>query len=171
MGSLDGRFVAKISNAELEKTMLSTFGAGLLSQLNPLDSDRTTLECAIARFDVTDGMMEFEDKLAAQTTEVTWLGGGTINLKTEEIDLGIAPKAREIISSITNIDLASLIHVGGTLAEPSFGIDLLDAGQKYAEYTAFIATGGLSFIAKKAYDNRVSNIDHCERILAELKEK
>ncbi len=171
MGSLDGRFIAKISNAELEKTMLSTFGAGLLSQFNPLDSDRTTLECAIARLNVTDGMMEFEDKLAAQTTEVTWLGGGTINLKTEEIDLEIAPKARQIISSITNIDIASLIRVGGTLAEPSFGIDLLDAGQKYAEYTAFIATGGLSFIAKKAYDNRVSNIDHCERILADLKEK
>ena len=171
MGNLDGSLVAKLNNAELKKTLLSSFGAGILSQLNPLDSEQTTLECAIARFDFADGMMEFEDKLAAQTTEVTWLGGGTVNLKTEEIDLGITPKARQIISSITNIDIASLIHVGGTLAEPSFGIDLLDAGQKYAEYTAFIATGGLSFLAKKAYDNRVSNSNHCERILADIKEK
>ena len=171
MGNLDGLLVAELNNAELKKTLLSSFGAGMLSQLNPLDSEQTTLECAIARFDFTDGMMEFEDKLAAQTTEVTWLGGGTVNLKTEEIDLGIAPKARQIISSITNIDIASLINVGGTLGEPSFGIDLLDAGQKYAEYTAFIATGGLSFLAKKAYDNRVSNINQCERILADLKKK
>ncbi|MEE4164473.1 MAG: AsmA-like C-terminal region-containing protein, partial [Desulfocapsaceae bacterium] len=171
MASLDGRFIAKLNDGELKRTMLSQYGAGLLKQLNPLDSDQTTLECAIARFDFTDGMMEFENKIAAQTTEVTWIGGGTINLKTEEIDFGIAPKARNILSSMTNIDLASLVHVGGTLAEPSFGFDLMDAGKKYAEYTAFIATGGLSFLAKKAYDNRVSNIDQCERILADLKEK
>ncbi len=171
MGSLDGFFVAHLNDAELVETTLTKYGGGFLSNFNPLKKDRTTLECAIARFDITDGMVEFEDKIAAQTTDVTWIGGGEINLKTEELDVGLAPKARQVISSLTNLDLASLIHIGGTLAEPDFGIDAMDVAQKYAQYSAFIATGGLSFLAKKAYDNRESNKNHCERILADLKKK
>jgi len=170
MGSLDGIFVARINDVQLEKTRLSQYGAGLLSQINPLGSDVTTLECAVLRLDITEGMVDFEKKLAAQTTEVTWIGGGEINLKTEELDVGIAPKARKAISSLTNIGLASLVHVGGTLAEPNIGIDAMDVAKKYAGYTALIATGGLSFLAQKAYDNRVSNIDQCERILGDLED-
>ena len=83
----------------------------------------------------------------------------------------MAPKARKAISSLTNLGLASLIHIGGTLAEPDIGVDAVDIAIKYAEYSSLIATGGLSFLAKKAYDNRESNMDHCERILADLKEK
>ena len=72
---------------------------------------------------------------------------------------------------MTNLDLASLIHIGGTLAEPDIGIDKLDVAKKYAQYSAYIATGGLSWLAQKAFDNRQSNMDQCKRILADLKEK
>ena len=171
MASLNGHFVANLQDVKMAKTYLSQYGAGLLSQVNPLNSDTTTLECAIARLDITDGMVNFEDKIAAQTTEVTWLGGGEINLKTEELELGIAPTARKAISSLTNIGLTSLVHVGGTLAEPKIGLDKKDVAKKYAQYSLYIATGGLSFLAQKAYDNVVSNIDQCKRILADLEKK
>jgi len=171
MASLNGHFVANIQDIQMAKSYLSQYGAGLLSQVNPLSSDTTTLECAIARLDITDGMVNFEDKIAAQTTEVTWLGGGEINLKTEELELGIAPTARKAISSLTNLDLASLVHVGGTLAEPKIGLDKKDVAKKYAKYSLHIATAGLSFLAEKVYNNRVSNIDQCKRILADLEKK
>ncbi len=171
MASLNGHFVTNIHDVHMEKSFLSQYGAGLVSQINPLSSDMTTLECAIVRLDVDDGIVDFENKIAAQTTEVTWLGGGEINLKTEELELGIAPTARKAISSMTNLGLASLVNVGGTLAEPTVGLDTMDVAKKYAQYTAHIATGGLSFLAQKAYDNRVSNIDHCKRILADLEKK
>jgi len=171
MASLNGHFVTNIQDVQMAKTYLSQYGAGFLSQVNPLSSDTTTLECAIARLDITDGMVNFEDKIAAQTTEVTWLGGGEINLKTEELELGIAPTARKAISSLTNLDLASLVHVGGTLAEPKIGLDKKDVAKKYAKYSLHIATAGLSFLAEKVYNNRVSNIDQCKRILADLEKK
>jgi len=171
MASLNGYFVANIQDIQMAKSYLSQYGAGLLAQVNPLNSDTTTLECAIARLDITDGMVNFEDKIAAQTTQVTWLGGGEINLKTEELELGIAPTARKAISSLTNVDLTSLVHVGGTLAEPKIGIDKKDVAKKYAKYSLHIATAGLSFLAQKAYDNRVSNIDQCKRILGGLEKK
>ncbi len=168
MSSLNGYFGASLNNLELNRSFLSQFGAGMVRQLNPLDSEKTLLECGVVRFDIKDGIADFRRKLAAQTTEVTWLGGGEINLKTEEIDVGISPKARGAISSLTNIDIASLVHIGGTLANPRFGIDLADVAYKYAGYTAFLATGGLSFLAQKMVDTVRANVDQCERILGEL---
>jgi uncharacterized protein involved in outer membrane biogenesis len=170
MGSLNGNFTASLQDVELEKNFMSQFGAGLLSNLNPLDSDTTTLECAVVRIDIKDGVADFHKKIAAQTTEVTWMGGGEINLKTEELDVGIAPKARGAISGLTNVGLASLVHIGGTLAEPKVGIDLADVAKKYAGYSAFIATGGLSFLAQKVVDTARANVDQCKRILGDLEE-
>ena len=171
MGSLNGHFAAALKEIELEKTLMSQFGAGLLSNLNPLDSDKTTLECAVIRFEIEDGIADFHKKIAAQTTEVTWMGGGEINLKTEELDVGIAPKPRGAISGLTNLGLASLVHVGGTLAEPKVGLDVADVAKKYGEYSAFIATGGLSFLAKKLVDTAQANVDQCERILGDLNQE
>lgn len=168
MGSLNGHFAAALKEVELQKSFMSQFGAGLLSNLNPLDSDKTTLECAVIRFDIEDGLADFHKKIAAQTSEVTWMGGGEINLKTEELDVGIAPKARGAVSGLTNIGLASLVHVGGTLAEPKIGIDVADVAKKYVGYSAFIATGGLSFLAQKMADTVQANVDQCERILGDL---
>ena len=94
--------------------------------------------------------------------------GGEINLKTEELDVGIAPKARGAISGLTNVGLASLVHVGGTLAEPKIGLDVKDVAKKYVGYSAFIATGGLSFLAQKVVDTAQANVDQCEKILGDL---
>lgn len=170
MGSLNGHFAASMKEMELQKSFMSQFGAGLLSKLNPLDRDKTTLECAVIRFDIEDGIADFHKKIAAQTTEVTWLGGGEINLKTEELDVGIAPKARGAVSGLTNLNLASLVHVGGTLAEPKIGVDLVDVAKKYAGYTAFVATGGLSFLASKMVGTVQANVDQCKRILGDQKD-
>ncbi len=171
MASLNGHFAAALKDIELEKSFMSQFGAGLLSNLNPLDSDKTMLECAVVRFDIEDGIADFNKKIAAQTSEVTWMGGGEINLKTEELDVGIAPKARGAISGLTNIGLASLVHVGGTLAEPKIGLDVADVAKKYAGYTAFVATGGLSFLAQKVVETAQANVDQCEKILGDLEEE
>jgi len=168
MGSLNGRFIATLTDVELEKSMMTRFGAGFFSRINPLGNDTTMLECAVARFDAKDGIVDFTKKIAAQTTEVTWFGSGEINLKTEELDLGVHPKPRKALGSLTNVSLAQLIHIGGTLAEPRVSVDPKDVAKKYASYSAFIATGGLSFLAEKLFENRQANKNQCERILADL---
>ncbi|HKJ64490.1 MAG TPA: AsmA family protein, partial [Desulfopila sp.] len=175
MGNLNGYLTASIDDMELEKSFLTTFGSGLVSRLNPLGKDTTMLECAVVRFDIEDGVADFEKKLAAQTTEVTWIGGGKIDFKTEEIEGGISSKPREALSSLTNVvDVAGFVLVDGTLAEPTFGIDVAnvvtDAAKKYAQYTAFFMTGGLSWLAEKAVETAQANVDQCERILGDLED-
>ncbi len=85
--------------------------------------------------------------------------------------MGIASKARKAVSSLVDFGMASFIKIDGTLANPSISLDKSELGKKSASYAAAVATGGLSYLAQKAYDNRQSNKDQCERILAELKEK
>ncbi|MBT8354583.1 MAG: hypothetical protein KJO60_08680, partial [Desulfofustis sp.] len=85
-----------------------------------------------------------------------------------DLDMGIAPKARGAISGLTNVGLASLVHIGGTLAEPKIGIDLADVAKKYVGYTAFFATGGLSFLAQKVVDTAQANVNQCKKILGDL---
>lgn len=171
MGSLNGRFIGALNDYQLNQSAMTTFGSGFFSRLNPVKKDTTVLECAIVRFDVKDGMVDFTKKIAAQTTEVTWFGSGEINLKTEELDFGIHPQPRKALNSMTDLGLAELIHISGTLAEPSIGVDPIDIALKYGKYSAYIATGGLSWLAEKVLENRQSNVDQCERILGVVDKK
>lgn len=167
MGSLDGHFITSLTGVEIPQSFLTRFGGGLLHQINPLSADSTLLECAIVRFDAEDGMVDFNRKIALQTSEVTWIGAGEINLKTEEIDISVSSKPRKKVSSLTHIGLAEMVHIGGTLAEPSIGLDAAEIAQKYASYSAFVATGGLSFFVQKMFESNIADKNHCERILEE----
>lgn len=167
MGSLDGHFITSLTGVEIPQSFLTRLGGGILHQINPLSADTTLLECAIVRFDAEDGMVDFNRKIALQTSEVTWIGAGEINLKTEEIDISVSSKPRKKVSSLTHLGLAEMIHIGGTLAEPSIGIDAAEIAEKYAGYSAFVATGGLSFFVKKMFESNIADKNHCERILEE----
>ena len=162
MGSLDGRILLVARDGKIEKALATKFGSGLLSFSG--EKDYTDLECAILRVDVKDGLADFNDKLAAQLTEVTWKGGGEINLKTEKLDAGIAPKPRKGIP-ISAGGLAGLVHIGGTLKNPKVQLDPKDVAVKYAKYTTHVATGGITYIAEKIKDKIDANKDVCKMIL------
>lgn len=162
MGSLNGQALLAVRDGQIESSFASSFGSGLLSFSG--DKDYTDLECAILRVDIVDGLADFDNKLAAQLTEVTWRGGGEINLKTEELQVGITPKPRKGIP-ISAGSLASLMYVDGTLKHPSVQLNPTDVAVKYAKYSAYVATGGLTLVAEMIKDKVQANQDVCEQIL------
>jgi uncharacterized protein involved in outer membrane biogenesis len=162
MGSLNGQILLVARDGRLDKSVASKFGSGMLSFSG--DKDYTELECAILRVDIKDGIADFDEKVAAQLTEVTWKGGGEINLKTEELEVGIRPKPRKGIP-ISAGSLASLVYVGGTLKNPKVQLDPKDVATKYAKYTAHVATGGLTLVAEMIKNKIDANKDVCELIL------
>lgn len=147
---------------------MTGFGTGLLSSLNPFTehSENTELICAIILFDITDGIADAKKRIAAQMTDVTWFGSGEINLRTEEIDFGMHPKARKGIVNIGT--LAGLGHLGGTLAHPKIEFAQKDMAVKYGKYTAAVATGGLTLLADIVFSKIKANQDVCASILEEL---
>ncbi|MFC1680567.1 hypothetical protein ACFL1S_02080, partial [Pseudomonadota bacterium] len=163
MGGLDGRILIVVRNGTIPHSFATNFGSGLLSFTG--GKDKTRLECGILRMDIKDGIVDFDDKLAVQLSDVTWRGGGDINLKTEKLDVGIAPKPRKGVG-ISAGSLASLVHFGGTLKHPRMQLDPKDVAVKYGKYMAAVSTGGLSLLAGVLFDKSQANMDVCEAILS-----
>ena len=167
MAGSNGQVLIVLRNAQLEKSALTEFGRGLLASLNPFAKKdaHTKLDCGILRVDIKNGKADFNRKLAAQLTEVTWRGGGEVNLKNEKLDIGVVPIPRSGFSLSTG-SLASLVQVRGTLKKPAMQLDPKDVAKKYGKYMAALSTGGLSILAESLLDLQKANEDVCAKILA-----
>ena len=122
-----------------------------LSMLNP-DANKQkggTLECAVVNFNIKDGIATADNGIGLLTSRMNILGGGIINLKTEGLDIGFTPKAREG-SGINLGKLAGLVRVGGTLANPTPKADTKAALSAGLAAGAAVATGGLSLLGQGA---------------------
>lgn len=166
MAGLDGRIIIDVRDLDLKKSALTQFGRSLTDSLNPFDKeeDKSKLTCAIVRLDITNGIANANDRIVAQMTRVTWFGGGTIDLKTEKIDIGAQSKPRKGLG-LGMGSLASLVHVGGTLATPKIQLDPKDVAFKYGEYYLTATTGGLYLLLKGLWDGGKANSDVCAKVL------
>lgn len=74
----------------------------------------TRIECAVFNFGVREGPASSREGVALRTDQLTVLGGGLVDLKTEGIDIGVQPKPR----SGSGLNVASLggdlVRIGGT---------------------------------------------------------
>jgi AsmA protein len=77
------------------------------------------IRCMIADFGVKGGVAQ-ANALVFDTTVVNISGGGTVNLKTEEMDLTLKPQPKD--RSIGS--LRSPLHIRGTFGEPDVGPDM-----------------------------------------------
>jgi len=166
MAGLNGLVKLDIKNLILKNNLMADFAAGFFNFLNPFDKGEETTQviCSVVLFKIKDGIADARRKIVAQMEDVTWLGGGEINLKTEEIRIGISPRSRELLD-IDMGELASIGYLGGTLAQPKISLDPKDIAIKYGKYTAAMFTGGLSLIADQLWRKIQANQDVCDRIL------
>jgi uncharacterized protein involved in outer membrane biogenesis len=171
MVGLNGQLILQINDAELKQAFMNDFGAGILNSINPFAKEETTLlECAIIRMEITDGLVDMNKTIAAQTTKVSWFGSGQINLKTEEFGIGLSPVARKGFG-ISGGGLAKLVGIGGTLANPVVQLDPKEMVKMYGNFSIAVATGGLSLLVQRVIQRRKANTDVCAEILKEVSEE
>ena len=170
MAGLDGDIRLEIGKGRLNNDVLDRVGADLLTQLIgvavPSDEkdDVTMLNCGVVRFAIEDGKAVADQTLVMETDKVLLKGGGLIDLKTEELDLGANLAARKGIRIGTGA-LSSLVRVQGTLAEPKLGTDLTGVVKTGARIGIAVMTLGLSLVAESVY-GQVSEDDHpCQTAL------
>jgi len=77
------------------------------------------IRCAVADFGLKDGVMN-TNAFVFDTTVVLIEGGGSINLKTEEMDLKLNPKPKD--SSLASLN--SPLYVRGTFSKPQISPDV-----------------------------------------------
>jgi len=106
----------KISQLLMELVALDLWDATRLKLKGDKEID---IRCVIADFGVKGGVMQ-ANALVFDTTVVNISGGGSINLKSEEMDLTLKPQPKD--RSIAS--LRSPLHIKGTFSEPDVGPDM-----------------------------------------------
>ena len=131
--------------------------------LNPgaKKEDGSTLECAVVNFDIKEGIATADKGIAIFTNQMNVIGSGSVNLKTETLDIGITPKAREGVG-INVSQLAELVRLGGTLANPTPKTDTKAALKAGLSVGAAVATGGLSLLAQGLLDKSDADENPCD---------
>jgi uncharacterized protein involved in outer membrane biogenesis len=167
----NGRVEFQMREAAIQTRMLDRAGGDLLTQLLGVfipsgeKKEMTQLECVVVRFGVRDGIAVADKTLVAQTEKVNVVGGGTINLKDETLDLGARLGARQGIH-IGGGALASLVRLRGPLTNPQIGTDLTGIAVAGAKVAGAVATLGGSLLVEKAYEQIVKQPDPCKGALA-----
>jgi hypothetical protein len=141
--------------------------SGILDKVNPFrrTDPYTELRCAVVRLPVRDGIATSQRTIAYETAKVNMVMAGTINLRTEALDLAIRPTVKEGIG-IGAGALAELVRVTGTLADPSVGIDTLGSARAALSVGGAILTGGLSLLGEMAYSKVTADQHPCQTALA-----
>lgn len=167
MAGLNGKLLAKIGKGELKDSKTKAAGADLFSMLNPSGTrEGTLIECGVINFNIKDGIATADKGIAIVTNKMDVVGSGTIDLKTEKLDIGVTPHAREGVG-ISVGQLAELVRLRGTLANPKAGIDTMAAFKAGAGAGAALATGGLSILAQGLFDRSTADEDPCATALGQ----
>ena len=171
MASATGETSLSIGEGRLRNKALDRAAGDLLVQvlgtLNPFakSEDSSQLVCAAARFVIRDGIATADNGVAMRTAQVDVMGTGTVNLRSEEIDLALKPRARGGTGLSLTTPLAGLVKVGGTIANPTVGIDKTGALKTAASVGAGFATGGLSTLGELLFDKVTADDDPCRTAL------
>lgn len=167
MAGLNGKLQMETGKGQISSKAFDMASAdaliSTLSMLNP-DAKKTkggALECAVVIFNIKDGIATADNGIGLLTSRMNILGGGTVNLKTEGLDIGITPKAREG-SGINIGKLAGLVRVGGTLANPTPKADTKAALSAGLAAGAAVATGGLSLLGQGAMSASDDDTNPCD---------
>lgn len=175
MGKANGQILVAVGKGSINNKTLNVAGAdaifGVLDMLNPSEKkDRSTLECGVIKFDIKDGIAKTDKGIALSTDKMNVVGSGEINLKTEKLDIGITPDAKGA-SGLSAAELAGLVRLGGTLANPSPRADTKAALKASLSAGAAVATGGLSLLAQSLLDSKGGNANPCDVALGKVTPK
>ncbi len=166
MGSANGKLLVIMGEGQLSNEGTDVATGDMLFKamrmLNPMSSqDETTkVECAVINFPIKDGIAENESGFALQTAKLNILGGGSVDLKTEKLDIGAKPKPREGVG-LNLASFADFVRLGGTLANPTPVTDAKGAATAGIKVGAAVATGGLSLLAEGLFDRATVDEEVC----------
>ncbi len=120
LGTANGNISMVIAGGEVSQLMMEKAGLHLweMLALKVSGDKRIVLRCAVADFDVNNGVME-ADALIFDTQVTTLLGSGTIDLAHETLDLTLHQRTKRT----SPLALRSPILIHGNLAHPTVGVD------------------------------------------------
>jgi hypothetical protein len=148
-----GKIQLSVNQARMGTNFLNDAGdfvVTLLDSMNPMrrKTSETILECAVAYLPINNGQINIANTVGAQTDRLNIVLAGSINLKTEGVNLTINPQEKSGLT--TGLDLAGLVKVGGTLSNPKAAINQAGVVNSAVSIGLGFLTGGASILAENA---------------------
>jgi uncharacterized protein involved in outer membrane biogenesis len=140
MGSLNGHSRLLVGEGSIKTGAVDSLIGGLSQVVGTLvaeQKDTAVMHCLASDFDIKQGVATSR-ALLVDTEFSTVFGEGNINLGKETLDLKIKPEPKE-----ATLNVAVPVQIGGTLANPTFGVEKVAAARKAAGVLAVV--GGLAF--------------------------
>lgn len=121
MASLNGRVSLAMGEGRIKSGRLQRWVGGprriLSNVLTANVGGYTAINCALGLFDIEKGMAT-SNGLLLDTDVAAFVGKGTVDLRTEALDLIINPKVKK-----TTLSAAVPVHIRGTLANPAYRLN------------------------------------------------
>jgi len=169
MATINGETTLSVGEGKIQNKAMNWAVGDLFSQvmsaLNPLakSEDTTSMSCAAVRFTIHEGIATADKGIAMRTDKIDVVGSGTVDLRSETLDLGIHPRARQGVG----LSLAGMTRLRGTFSDPSIGIDSEGTLRSAASMGAAAATGGLSLLGELMVDKVSADSDPCRTALGQ----
>jgi len=165
--SVDGKILMTSGAGLVKNDLIDKFSgdiiAELFSALNPFakEEEFTNWECSVFGLDFESGVGEITGFLL-QSEKLTVVGGGEIDLNTEELNIEFNTKPRQGVGVSADMFVTPFVKLSGTLSSPSVGLNqkglLLSGG-------AAVLTGGMSFLYQGLVDRATAEGSQCEQAL------
>ena len=123
------------------------------------------MKCVGIRVPIKDGVVTSDRAAAVETAKFNVVASGTINLRTEAIDLGVVPVLTQGFSLSTGSRM-QLARVTGTLADPQLNASVAGAATRSALSlgTAYVTFGG-SWLLESLVNRATNDPNPCATAL------
>ena len=158
---VNNRFMQKIYGDLLQE---------ILGTINPFvrTDPVTNLDCVVLPYSITDGLTRGAPNGFVRTDKIQIATQGTVNLKTERIDINVRTTPRRGMTISAGELVNPFVKIVGTLARPRIAVDeqgvLITGG-------AAVATGGLTILARAVWDRLSRSKDPCGEVSRQAHEK
>ncbi|MDX1653851.1 MAG: AsmA-like C-terminal region-containing protein, partial [Candidatus Competibacteraceae bacterium] len=121
LAQADGPAALYLRQGRVDKELINKLGLDPLELFTARPEAMVELECAAARFDLTDGTLNLE-RLVVVSPELTVNGSGSVDLASGRLDLTLNPRAQQP----GLLELTGTAQVSGTLSDPQVnpGVDI-----------------------------------------------
>jgi len=138
LGSSNGKIGVFVDSGEVSRFLMELAAIDLwgVAKAKLKGDDNVEIRCAIADFNVANGVMQ-ASALVFDTAVVNVEGGGSISLKNESMDLKFSPKPKD--KSVASLN--SPLYLRGSFSQPKVGADVKRIAAKGA---GAVAMGVLS---------------------------
>jgi uncharacterized protein involved in outer membrane biogenesis len=120
LATANGKLGLVVSGGQISRLLMEKAGLHIweIVTLSLTGDKQVKLRCAVADFDVKQGNMQ-ANALVFDTEVTTLFGSGSIDLAHEQLDLVLKPRTK----NTSPLALRSPIHVRGSFAKPTVGVD------------------------------------------------